>query len=676
MSRARTSTQLKPFDGFLYSDGSANPVGIKINRGASGPPTVNDDSGDGYSVGSRWFDTTNDISYDCLDASSGAAVWRSAGNGSGSVTTIFGRTGDVVSANGDYTASQITNVPAGNISSVTVQLALNELDTEKVPTTRSITGTDGVTGGGTLASDRTLSLDINGLASQTTPATSYTVPIYDGANKKMTLSDLFRVVNSFTSKSSIVSGDIMLVLDSSAGYVAKKVTASDLGASIGGGGGGGGGSVTSVFGRTGTVVAVANDYTADQIELSPSILSNTGLNAVQVQELLEDLNDKKGNLDGNNRQPINEFPSNCANIRFARCGAVTTSVGSYNATGGASSRGQITGAPNTVDGISLSSGDRVFLPLGVGTNKAAASIWQVSTVGSGANGVWDLVDDMNADSDLQVGTMVVVKEGQVLGTGSLWLLYSWAGTLGGGSGSPLYWTQIPNAGAITTTSLNILSRVGISPDDKPGSANVADDEFEGTSLDTTGTRFSGANAWSWYNQGASSTSLAEGSLVLKGSTADANGSLHFIYQTVPSAPWKYRAKVAWGGYQPDNRRFNGIILFNGGNGNYSIVGPTYDNAPKFCIAEGTEGLGNPLDRGSVSSTIAEVQRPAYVEVESDGTTLYFRYSGSGVTGSFVTLFSRTIAGFMGAITGIGLGFMSEGSPRDGSLIVDWFRRVS
>jgi hypothetical protein len=52
---------------------------------------------------------------------------------SDAVTSVFGRTGIIVSQGGDYTASQITNVPAGNISATNVQAALNELDTEKEP---------------------------------------------------------------------------------------------------------------------------------------------------------------------------------------------------------------------------------------------------------------------------------------------------------------------------------------------------------------------------------------------------------------------------------------------------------------------------------------------------------------------------------------------------------------
>ncbi len=45
------------------------------NYTATTAPGVNDDSGVGYSVGSEWVDTTAGISYVCVDASSGAAVW-------------------------------------------------------------------------------------------------------------------------------------------------------------------------------------------------------------------------------------------------------------------------------------------------------------------------------------------------------------------------------------------------------------------------------------------------------------------------------------------------------------------------------------------------------------------------------------------------------------------------
>lgn len=52
-------------------------------------------------------------------------------SGSGAVSSVFSRIGAVVATAGDYTATQVTNTPAGNISAVTVQAALNEVDTEK-----------------------------------------------------------------------------------------------------------------------------------------------------------------------------------------------------------------------------------------------------------------------------------------------------------------------------------------------------------------------------------------------------------------------------------------------------------------------------------------------------------------------------------------------------------------
>jgi hypothetical protein len=55
---------------------------------------------------------------------------ESSGGGSG-VTSWNGRTGAVLPLAGDYTASQITNVPAGTIVAVNVQNALNFLDTSK-----------------------------------------------------------------------------------------------------------------------------------------------------------------------------------------------------------------------------------------------------------------------------------------------------------------------------------------------------------------------------------------------------------------------------------------------------------------------------------------------------------------------------------------------------------------
>lgn len=59
--------------------------------------------------------------------------------GSGGVTSFEGRTGVVTAQAGDYTASEVTNVAAGNIAAVTVQAAIDELDTEKQPVDATLT---------------------------------------------------------------------------------------------------------------------------------------------------------------------------------------------------------------------------------------------------------------------------------------------------------------------------------------------------------------------------------------------------------------------------------------------------------------------------------------------------------------------------------------------------------
>ena len=63
--------------------------------------------------------------------SNGADGWAKVDN-TDAVASVFGRTGTITATNGDYTASNITNVPAGGIAATEVQAALNELDGDKL----------------------------------------------------------------------------------------------------------------------------------------------------------------------------------------------------------------------------------------------------------------------------------------------------------------------------------------------------------------------------------------------------------------------------------------------------------------------------------------------------------------------------------------------------------------
>lgn len=72
--------------------GSHNGAGWDWTRldklDATVAPTANDDSGDGYSVGSIWVDVTADKAHICVDATATAAVWKEMG-GTGSGASAF-----------------------------------------------------------------------------------------------------------------------------------------------------------------------------------------------------------------------------------------------------------------------------------------------------------------------------------------------------------------------------------------------------------------------------------------------------------------------------------------------------------------------------------------------------------------------------------------------------------
>lgn len=75
------------------------------------------------------------------------------GGGGGGVSSVFGRTGSVTAGSGDYTATQITNSPSGSISATTVQAALNELATEKIPDATDAVDADNIAPGAVGASE-------------------------------------------------------------------------------------------------------------------------------------------------------------------------------------------------------------------------------------------------------------------------------------------------------------------------------------------------------------------------------------------------------------------------------------------------------------------------------------------------------------------------------------------
>jgi hypothetical protein len=126
----------------------------------------------------------------------------------------------------------------------------------------------------------------------------------------------------------------------------------------------------------------------------------------------------------------------------------------YTATGGASGRGQITVAPNTLDGVSLAANDRILLK--DQTTGAQNGIYVVTTLGTGANGVWDRALDFDSDPEAVGQPFTWVEEGTVNADTGWVMTTNGVITLGGASGTALVWAKFasaatPGTGKFTAT---------------------------------------------------------------------------------------------------------------------------------------------------------------------------------------------------------------------------------
>lgn len=123
------------------------------------------------------------------------------------------------------TGTEVANVPAGSIIATDVQAAIDELDTEKIASTRILTAGDGLSGGGDLSADRTFDLDLATLPAGTVAiADEIAMADVDDSNnvKKITaqsIANLDRTVNLTIDNTSPA-----LILDESDGTTTHSQT--------------------------------------------------------------------------------------------------------------------------------------------------------------------------------------------------------------------------------------------------------------------------------------------------------------------------------------------------------------------------------------------------------------------------------------------------------------------
>ena len=222
----------------------------------------------------------------------------------------------------------------------------------------------------------------------------------------------------------------------------------------------------------------------------------------------------------------------------------------------------------------------------------------------------------------------------------------------------------------------------ITPDTHPSSPTAWDDEFEfGSTLDTTGARRSGANAWSWLNQSTATASVGQGALTVT-APALSGDNWRIVMQTVPaSGAWKFRAKLgSTAAISAQNFENSGLILYNSGNGKLVTFGPAYNSGGSQAAIyayrfPSVSGSGTNVFAGAPSNV--NFALPMYLEVDWDGSAnLTFWYSMNGYDGMMQKLYSETLASYLGALTHIGLGVESNNASQAAVLYCDWFRRTA
>lgn len=96
-----------------------------------------------------------------------------------------------------------------------------------------------------------------------------------------------------------------------------------------------------------------------------------------------------------------------------------------------------------------------------------------------------------------------------------------------------------------------LRRVALGIDRKPVNPDAMDDEFDDGSFNTS--------KWTWLDQGSTTASEVNDRLILT-LPSDSN-RMRGIYQSTPTAPWVFRAKLYWPAADVDGNNFH--FLFAG-----------------------------------------------------------------------------------------------------------------
>lgn len=352
-------------------------------------------------------------------------------------------------------------------------------------------------------------------------------------------------------------------------------------------------------------------------------------------------------------------------VRAASAGSNVTVT--YNATGGTSARGQITLAPNTLDGVNLAANDRILLK--DQTTGAQNGIWVVSTLGTGANGVWDRATDFDSDAEVTAGAFTFVTEGTTNADSGWVLSTNDAIVIGGASGTTLVFAQFSGAGQITAG--NGLTKSGNTLDvgsTGGGSLTISADSINLTSgiigtpgtyrsvtIDTYGRATAGTNPTTFSGYAISDTSAN-----LAAAITDETGSGLLVFNNTPSLTSPALSAET---FSTTNNVTAGTNAQGQGalTSDYNVITTAASNPSGVTLPTATQGRriiivnkgANPVNiYPATGATIdalaanASIQLPAngMLQFNASSTTQWYSSFNASVAGTGVTSFSAGTTG--------------------------------
>ena len=243
------------------------------------------------------------------------------------------------------------------------------------------------------------------------------------------------------------------------------------------------------------------------------------------------------------------------------------------------------GAPNLVDGVTLSLNDRILV-----TGQSTGSqngLYLVTTVGSGSNGTWARTTDANETGEIEAGMIIMVTQGTIYADTQWKLITDDPITVGT---TALTFVQNYSANSIAggNSNVTVLNNANVLLS-SAGTANVVD--VFGTGVKITGTQ--------------SVTGNTTAGNVLTGGLISATGNVtgNYFLGNVACASGIFSTKIFSGTTEANIVSANGNLSISvGGTSNVAVFATTGEYVTGLVSATGNVQGGNVLTAGLISAT--------------------------------------------------------------------------